>query len=104
MWKTEFALGNTSTQTCWRSKLMANTYCTQGTYELIIMHFWICLLQEKINVILGLNVWHFQKSNNKVCRWRRLLSCLSQEYLKKIPRTWDNFFVYTSRTWICALR
>ena len=46
----------------------------------------------KINVILGFTMWHFQKSDIKVCRWRRSLSCLSQEYLKKIPNTWDNFF------------
>jgi hypothetical protein len=42
---------------------------------------------EKINVIFGFTMWHFQKSEHRVCRWRRSLSCLSQEYLKKIPNT-----------------
>ena len=58
----------------------------------------------KINVILGFTMWHFQKSGNKVCRWRRLLSCLSQEYLKKYRIPEIIFFIYTSRVRICALR
>jgi hypothetical protein len=42
---------------------------------------------RKNNVILGFTMWHFQRFGYKVRRWRRLLSCLSQEYLKKNPNT-----------------
>ena len=52
---------------------------------------------EKINVIFGFTMWHFQKSEQRVRRWRRSLSCLSQ-----VPEI--IFFIYTSRVWIWALR